>query len=118
MNLSPTGEGFRGFGALGLSLRSADEAPSIFANFISSAIGLVTLIAIIWFLFTFATGAVSIVTGAGDKNAMESAKKKIFSGVVGLAVSVLGLVIARLIGSLIGIDVLDFGTMFSKLIIN
>lgn len=111
------GSGLRGYGKLGLE--SGGDAPSIFANFISSAIGLITIIGIIWFIFIFFIGAAGIITSGGDKNAMESAKKKISSGLIGLVVSILGLLIVRLVGSLIGLeDILDFNKMFSSLIIN
>lgn len=109
--------GYRGFGILGLEQNSTDEAPLIFTKFVSSAIGLITVIAIIWFLFIFITGALGIITSAGDKNSNESARKKITSGIIGLIVTILGMLIIRLIGKVFGLDVLDFTTMFNALII-
>lgn len=110
------GSGLKGYGTLGLE--NGGDAPSIFANFISSSIGLITIIGIIWFIFIFFIGAIGIITSGGDKNANEAAKKKITSGVIGLVVTVLGLLIVKLIGSLIGLgDILDFNRMFSSLTI-
>ncbi|OGJ15312.1 hypothetical protein A2585_03195 [Candidatus Nomurabacteria bacterium RIFOXYD1_FULL_39_12] len=111
------GTGHTGFGTLGLA-GSTTDAPSIFATFISSAVGLITVIGIIWFVFIFMSGAVAIITSSGDKGSVESAKKKITSGIIGITVSVLGLLLVRLIGNLIGIpNILNFGSMFSQLII-
>ncbi len=112
--------GYEGFGRLGLEQGkgAAGEGSSIFAQFISSAVGLITVIGIIWFVFIFMTGAIGIVTSGGNKGSLEAAKKKITSGIIGITVSVLGLLIVRLVGSLIGIpNILNFGSMFSQLII-
>lgn len=117
INLFSDPNGYKGFGTLGLAGPNTN-APSIFSTFISSAIGLITVIGIIWFVFIFMTGAVGIITSGGDKGSMESAKKKITSGIIGITVSVLGLLVVRLIGSLIGIpNILNFGSMFTNLII-
>lgn len=110
------GQGFSGFGPLGLEGKSAEEAPSIFANFVSSAVGLITLVGIIWFVFIFVMGAVGIITSGGDKNSMESAKKKLSSGVIGLIVMVFALSIINFIGSLLGLNnILNFYTLFNLL---
>mgnify|MGYP001558368510 CR=1 FL=1 len=115
IQIAPEG-GFKGFGALGLEQNQ--NGVTVFATFISSAIGLITLIAIIWFVFIFLTGAVGIITSGGDKNSNESARKKISSGIIGLVITVFGILIVRLIGNIIGLgDILNFGTMFEKLII-
>lgn len=117
INLYSDPSGYKGFGTLGLAGGNTN-APSIFSTFISSAIGLITVIGIIWFVFIFMTGAIGIITSGGEKGSMESAKKKITSGIIGITVSVLGLLIVRLVGSLIGLpNILNFGSMFSNLII-
>ncbi|AKM83109.1 hypothetical protein A2422_04005 [Candidatus Woesebacteria bacterium RIFOXYC1_FULL_31_51] len=116
IKLSPDG-GFKGFGPLGLE--GGQDGVSVFVNFLSSAIGLITIIAIIWFIFIFLIGAVGIISSGGDKNSLESAKKKISSGVIGIAVTILAIFIIKLIGVLLGItDILDFTTMFNSLLIN
>ncbi|MDO8341446.1 MAG: hypothetical protein Q7T59_05745 [Candidatus Woesebacteria bacterium] len=116
IKLSPDG-GFKGFGPLGLE--GGQDGVSVFVNFLSSAIGLITIIAIIWFIFIFLMGAVGIISSGGDKNSLESAKKKISSGVIGIAVTILAIFIIKLIGVLLGItDILDFTTMFNSLLIN
>lgn len=110
------GSGYTGFGTLGFA--NGGSAPSIFARLISSSVGLITVIGIIWFVFIFMSGAVAIVTSSGDKGSIEAAKKKITSGIIGISISVLGLLIVRFVGSLIGIpNILNFGSLFSQLII-
>ena len=97
--------------------QGGDQSVNTFAAFISSAIGLITLIGIIWFVFIFITGAVGIITSGGDKNSNESARKKITSGIIGLIVTFFGILIVRFIGKIFGLDLLDFADMFGTLII-
>jgi len=111
------GDGFKGFGKLGLENESAFNADTIFTKFISSAIGLITVIAIIWFIFIFITGAIGFISSGGDKNAIESSRKKIMNGLIGFMIVVLGIFIIKLIGTLIGLpDILNFPAMFSNLV--
>lgn len=111
------GSGYTGFGTLGMA--SGGSAPSIFARLISSSVGLITVIGIIWFVFIFMSGAVAIITSSGDKGSVEAAKKKITSGIIGITVSVLGLLIVRFVGSFIGIpNILNFSSLFNQLKIN
>lgn len=110
------GEGFTGFGPLGLENKNATEAPKLFTKFLSSTIGLITIIAIIWLLINFVTGAIAIMSAGGDKNSLESAKKKISSSVIGFVVLIASLFIIKLIGSLIGIpDILNIEFSLMKL---
>ncbi len=109
---------YSGFGPLGLEGKAPTEAPSIFATVISLTIGILTLVAIIWFVFTLITGAIGIITSGGDKSSLESSKKKISSGLIGLVVTIFSVMIIRLFGSFIGLgDILLFGDLFAKLAI-
>jgi len=105
----------RGFGPLGLEGKpDASGAMGVFSTFISSAIGLITIIAIIWFVFVFIMGAIGIISSGGDKQAMESARKKITSGAIGLVVVIVGMFVIQLIGRIIGIpEILNITKMFN-----
>ena len=101
-------DGFRGIGPLGLQNYSLTSAPKIFNTFLSSLVGIITVIAIIWFLVTLITGALAIMSAGGDKAALENARKRIATGLIGLIVTISALFILDLIGSLIGIkDILN-----------
>lgn len=107
-------EGYTGFGKLG---EGGDNAIITFSNLISSMIGLMTIIAIIWFVFVFIIGALGIITSGGDKAALETSRKKITSGIVGLIVTVLAVIVIRFIGDLIGLEnILDVPKMFETLL--
>jgi hypothetical protein len=92
----------------------ASNASSTFSDFLSKTIGVMTVVAILWFLFLFISGAIGYMTSGGDKNAIESAKKKIVNGVIGLVLVIIAIFIIRLLGYLLGIpNILNFLDLFS-----
>ena len=102
-----------GFGPLG---NPGSGAINVFSNFISSAVGLMTIIAAIWFTFSFITGAIGIIGAGGDKAALENSRKKIVSAIIGLVVVIAAIFIIKLIGFLIGIpNILDLGQLFGQI---
>lgn len=110
------GNGFVGFGPLGLEQNQ--DGVSTFARVISSAIGLITIIGIIWVVIIIVTGAIGIITSGGDKNSLENAKKKISNGIIGLVILVSSLFILTLIGKFLGLtSILDIKTLFELLAI-
>lgn len=105
----------KGIGPLGTN--QGATSITTFSNFISSAIGLMTLVAIIWFVFTLITGAIGIISSGGDKSALENSRKKITSGLIGLIIVFTALILINLIGYLLGIpDILNIQSMFTTVI--
>jgi len=103
INLYDTSQGnLKGFGALGLE--QGQDAPLTFTMFITSTIGLLSIIAIIWFIFILLTGAISLITSGGDKATAENARKRIGNGLVGLLLTFFGIFIVVFVGQLFGID--------------
>ena len=104
---------FEGFGNLG---KPTATGISTFAKFLSSIIGLMTIVAIIWFVFVLITGAITWISAGGDKANVESARKKISTGLIGLIVVIIAMFIVGLIGKLIGIEnILNLEEMFNKI---
>lgn len=104
INLYPGG-GFEGFGLFGLEgSTGATGAGTLFNLFISRAIGVITVVAFVWFLFILVTGAISIMGAGGDKAAAETARKRIFTGLIGLVVLIAGIFLIRLVGAFLGIQ--------------
>lgn len=102
----PSG-GFRGKGPLGLEgVTDPAEAGGVFNKFISTTIGVMTIIAMIWFIVQFFSGAVAIVTSGGDKQKLSEAKGKITSALIGLIVVVAAIFLIELIGKILGIDLI------------
>ena len=113
----PSTGNLKGFGPLGLEQNQ--DGVTVFATFISSAIGLITLIGIIWFIFIFITGALGIITSGGDKNSLEVAKKRITSGIIGIVVMLFAILIIGFMGTIFGLgEILNFQYLFGLLQIN
>ena len=112
LQIAPNG-GFTGFGPLGKPTGTGINA---FATFLSTAIGLLTLIAIIWFVFVIVTGAIGIISSGGDKQAIESARKRITTGIIGLVIVIAAIFIIDLIGYLLGIPFLNILQLFYTLV--
>lgn len=116
IQVAPAG-GFQGYGILGgTSGSGAADAPNVFAKFISSTIGLITIIGIIWTIITLMTGAIGYITSGGDKASVEAARKKMTHGLIGLVIIIVSMFIIGLAGSIFGIDFLNFLSLFNTLI--
>jgi len=108
--LYPIDSYLQGFGPIGLETRRPDEAATLFGEFISTIIGLMTVIAFIWFVILLIIGAYGIMSSGGDKAAMETARKRLTSGVIGLVIVIAAIFIARLTADILGLNnILDVG---------
>lgn len=110
ITIAPSG-GFSGIGTLG---KPSDQGHGgafwDFSKIISMAIGILTLVAFIWFMFVLITGAIGIIGSGGDPKALESSKKRITNGLIGLVVVIASIFIIDLIGMIFGIEFLDIFT--------
>lgn len=105
--LFPQGQQF-GSGVSGPLSNPGANPGSVFTQTLSKIIGVLTVVAFIWFTFQFIFGAIRIVTSGGDKAALEAARKQITTGIIGLVVVVAAIFIVGLIGTILGIpDILN-----------
>lgn len=100
-----------GFGPLG---NPEGEGIGTFSKFLSSAIGVMTIVAFIWFIFLVLTGAIGIMTAGGDKAALENARKRIVNGIIGVVVVIGAISVISLIGFIFGINILNLPELFGK----
>lgn len=112
LSIAP-GDGFVGVG--NLANVGEDGGISKLSSIISMAIGVMTVVAIIWFLFVFITGAISMIGAGGDKQALEGARKRISTGIIGLIVVLLAVLIVSLIGKIFGVEFLNLSAMFGQI---
>jgi hypothetical protein len=110
VTIAPSG-GFKGFGPLG-NVTSESSSILTFSKFISTAIGVMTIVAFIWFTFVLITGAIGIIGSGGDKQALESSRKRITSGLIGLVIVIASVFILDLIGTIFGIPFLNLSQLF------
>lgn len=95
-----------GIGILGgesWPLTNEITAISTFVNILSNIIGVMTIIAVIWFTFVLFTGAIGWLASGGDKTKLQNAQKQITTGIIGLILVLSATFLIDLIGSLIGI---------------
>lgn len=75
--------------------------------FLSNIITALTLISAIAFLLFFMVGALSWITAGGDKNKVDSAQKTMTNAAIGMIAVVVSYFIAAIIGSVLGVDILN-----------
>ncbi|HUV71749.1 MAG TPA: hypothetical protein VMW25_01955 [Clostridia bacterium] len=106
-----------GIGKLGSpDLINEVTAAGTFANILSNIIGVMTIIAIIWFTFVLLTGAIGWLSSGGDKTKIENSQKQITNGIIGLVVVISAIFVIKLIGTLLGIpNILSIADFILKL---
>ncbi len=110
---TPIGDPLEGIGTLGGEGVTGRENLTVFESILSTVVGIITIIAGIWFLFLLVGGAIGIMSAGGDKGALEEAKKKMTTALIGMVVVVAGIFLADLIGKLIGFELLNVsGSIF------
>lgn len=102
--LGTIGEG-KGFGLWA----QTTEPGTVIANIISKGLGLLTIIAGIWFLFQTIISGYNYMSAAGDKARIENAGRKLTNALIGLAIVVAAYAILALIGKFLGVNFLNIG---------
>jgi len=77
-----------------------------FTGAISAIIGLLTVIAAIWFFIQITLAGLAWITAGGDKNKLTEARDKISNAFIGLVIVVAGWAILALAGQFFGWDIL------------
>lgn len=97
---------FEGFGPLGKVGADLDKAFQLFFDVLSAIVGIMTIVAAIWFVFQFLIGAIQIISSGGDKTKMQEASTRITHAVIGIVVVIGAIFFISLIGSLTGLNIL------------
>jgi hypothetical protein len=107
-NEHPLGNPLKGIGTYGLQGTNATQSPTLFSRILTNIIGLLTLVAGIWFLFLLLAGGIAWLSSGGDKGKLAQARTQIFTGIIGLAIVVAALFITEIIGGILGFgDILN-----------
>lgn len=107
----------KGLGPLGLETLEDITKEGVFTLFndlISTIIGLMTVVAGIYFLFLVIIAGYQWMTSGGDKAGMEAARNKLTYAVIGLVVVVAAFALISIIGTLMGIDFLKPGEILKN----
>jgi len=113
---APTLGTFKGLGRLGEPIATeADPGASAFTNFISTVIGIMTVVAFIWFIFQLFIGAIGWLASGGDKAKLQEAQKKITTSIIGLTIVISAIFLIKIIGTIFGIDFLNLTEIITNL---
>ena len=99
-NKIAVGNPINGFGALS----EGDAGVANLDRIISTGIGILTVIGVVFFMFNLITGAISIISAGGDKGKYEEARTKITNSIIGLVVVVAAFFVADVVMVLLGLD--------------
>lgn len=102
-----------GIGPLGNFV--AAGAGEMFEKVMSSIIGILTIVAALYFVFLFIVGAIQWLGSEGDKARLTTARGKITNGIIGLVIVIGAVFFIELIGTLLGVDILHPATFVQDL---
>jgi len=77
---------------------------TLLGNILTGAVGIMTAIGIIWFLFNIITGGIDIIGAGGDAQKVASARQKIVNGIVGIIILVSAIALVGLIAWILRIQ--------------
>lgn len=83
------------------------EAAKKFTQVISNILGVMTIVAGLWFLFRLIIGAYAYMSAGGEAQKIQDATKQITNALIGLIIVVLAYAFLSLIGRLLGLDILN-----------
>lgn len=90
-------------GGPGITTPTGGNSVTTLESIISTGIGLLTLIGIIYFVVHIILAGYSLISAQGDPKELETSKKRITYNVIGLAIIAIAYGIALLIGSILGL---------------
>ena len=100
------GEGLGPFSDLG---QGTDVGPAAnkFSDIISKIIGIMTIIAGVWFIFQFIIAAFGYLAAGGDPEKVKKANNQITNSIIGLVIVVAAYALISLMGKILGFEILN-----------
>jgi len=86
-----------------------------FSGAISAIVGFLTIVAGLWFIFQFITGAIQWLASGGDKAGLQQAQQKLTNSFIGLILVVAAIAIVSLVGEFLGFKILDPGSFIEAI---
>ena len=96
---------------LGTQPTSNEEAVNQFQTIISNIIGVITIVAFIFFTFQIIFAGYAFISANGDEKKLETSRKKLTNGILGLTIVVVAYGLTAFIANLFGIkDIFNIST--------
>jgi heme/copper-type cytochrome/quinol oxidase subunit 2 len=99
----------------GPGITPSEDVGSQISDIISTIIGFLSVLAIIWFLVVIFTSAYAMITSAGDADKNAEAKTRLTRAAMGLAIILGAMIIINIISYISGIDFLNIGAYIDAL---
>lgn len=100
----------------GINPTDGVDATLKFEKLVSNALGILTILAVLFFTIQIIFAGYGFISSGGDEKMMETSRKKLTNGVLGLFIVIVSVGIASLIAKLLGLDgLLDINQMFTKM---
>jgi hypothetical protein len=104
---------FVGIGPLGNTSRPFPE--NYFVEVISRVIGVLTIVAGIYFIFQMFIGSVNWLSAGSDKQGVDNAKKRITNAIIGLLLVVVSYSLIAIVSAFLGIDLINLGLTITNI---
>lgn len=93
---------------------AASAGVSALENIVGQVIGVMSIIAVLYFTFQIIIAGYSFIAASGDQKAIETARHAMTNSVLGLTIVIVAVGLGALIATLLGIpSVLDLENMFN-----
>lgn len=109
-DLGPVAEALCGVGKDGTA-KVGGQLNKVF----STLIGLMTIVAALWFMIQFITAGIQWISSGGEKSNLDQARDKITHSLIGLIIVVSAWIVIGLIGKVIGLEILNPGALLETL---
>lgn len=116
------GEFIQGPGTIGEQVNEAARigpgtgVVTVFTEQLSNIIGLITILAGLFFVIYFLIAGFDWVQASGDAGKVDKAKNKMINGAIGLLVVIIGMGIVGIIGGVFGLDLLRPDRVFLQML--
>lgn len=92
------------------------DGVGILEKIISQMIGLLTIIAVLFFVFQIILAGYAFISSDGDREKIQASRKRLTEGILGLTIVIVAVGLGSLLATLAGIpNILDLNAMFNQL---
>lgn len=101
---------------LGIQASSTGDATQKFEKYLSQIVGVLTIIAVLFFVAQIIFAGYAFISSQGDEKVMEASRKRLTEAVLGLTIVVIAVGLGSLIAWLLGVGgMLDINAMFKSM---
>lgn len=107
---------FKGTGGYEPDLKETEVsgAAGSLSSVLSNAIGFMTIVAGLFFVFYFIIGTIAWITSGGETQKLEEARKKMTNAAIGMVIVVASYSIIYIVGQVLGVNILNIKEQIEK----